>query len=601
MKYFVIFTSLFVFLSAKIVHAENIELLYVNANVGASAGGHTALKLGDDVFHYQFFPDERFLLVRESWPHFRLIYNRLRNRKIYSATCLVSKRSYKKIKSRFTTILASQQADFYHERLLQEQIDLLGNLLSGDIRIDVAGLGFFDPATKESEFGVSLRSSIQKALGNDFLIKKKKHLDAGLQKIFSQEKGSPDDLNERIELLTDIIDSIKKRAALDVLITGTGAMKTALVGENISGHLDSKDLTIVTKQLRRLEQTIRNLLNSKRSDNGELILLQTARYHAIQSSLQRGELFTLDPFPNNASAKSVDRNDSAMMEYLGELSILLSDKRKKVIGELRNTSGTASDLLFAQLENVNGKLAEISQAADDNSSVRIASEQMIPSRKRVEELSGITIDRSIHKDFSAHLERQQENLRDEMNIRYHYHLLAKNCVNELLNAINTSFADSDEAEEALGGYIDPVLDRIVIPNDFFYQLTATFRLVDIKQFRSRRLVALDELSSNQNSLELWFQEGNTLTSTLYTPQTKDTPFIFFTDDTFWARPLLGLCNLFWAAGHTIGGMVSWPVNGGDQLYQGARGIFYTLPELVFSNIRKGTYRYEDLTERLNQL
>ena len=183
-----------------------------------------------------------------------------------------------------------------------------------------------------------------------------------LQKIFSQKKGSPDDSHQRIELLTDIIDSIKKRAALDVLITGTGVMKTALVGENIPGHLDSKDLTIVTKQLRRLEQTILNLLNSKRSDNGELILLQTARYHAIQSSLQRGELFTLDPFPDNASAKSVDRNDSAMMEYLGELSILLWTRGRKVIGELRNTSGTASDLLFAQLENVNGKLAEISQA-----------------------------------------------------------------------------------------------------------------------------------------------------------------------------------------------------------------------------------------------
>ena len=189
MKYFVIFTSLFVFLAAKSVHAENIELLYVNANVGASAGGHTALKLGDDVFHYQFFPDERFLLVRESWPHFRLIYNRLRNRTIYSASCLVSKKSYKKIKSRFTTILASQQADFYHERLLQEQIDLLDNLLSGDIRIDVAGLGFFDPAAKESEFGVSLRSSIQKALGNDFLVKKKRLLDAGVAENFFSKKG----------------------------------------------------------------------------------------------------------------------------------------------------------------------------------------------------------------------------------------------------------------------------------------------------------------------------------------------------------------------------------------------------------------------------
>ena len=66
---------------------------------------------------------------------------------ILLASCSVSKTSYKQIKRRFTTILASQQADFYHERLLQEQIDLLGTMRSGNISIEVAGLGFFDTAT----------------------------------------------------------------------------------------------------------------------------------------------------------------------------------------------------------------------------------------------------------------------------------------------------------------------------------------------------------------------------------------------------------------------------------------------------------------------
>ena len=56
--------------------SEQIEFIYVNANVGAAAGGHTALRLGEDVFHYQFFPDKRFLLVRESWDQFKLIYTR---------------------------------------------------------------------------------------------------------------------------------------------------------------------------------------------------------------------------------------------------------------------------------------------------------------------------------------------------------------------------------------------------------------------------------------------------------------------------------------------------------------------------------------------
>ena len=54
-------------------YAGHLEILYVNANVGAAAGGHVGLRLDDDVFHYQFYPDERFLLVREGWDSFRLV------------------------------------------------------------------------------------------------------------------------------------------------------------------------------------------------------------------------------------------------------------------------------------------------------------------------------------------------------------------------------------------------------------------------------------------------------------------------------------------------------------------------------------------------
>lgn len=81
MQLFVFIVS--IFFSASAVAADSVELpeedridfLYIDANAGEAAGGHTALRLGDSVFHYQFFPDDTFLLVRESWDSFRFLYN----------------------------------------------------------------------------------------------------------------------------------------------------------------------------------------------------------------------------------------------------------------------------------------------------------------------------------------------------------------------------------------------------------------------------------------------------------------------------------------------------------------------------------------------
>lgn len=66
--------------------AVPLDFLYVNANAGEAAGGHTALRLGDSIFHYQFFPDATFLLVREPWEEFRFLYNDLHNRTISLAS-----------------------------------------------------------------------------------------------------------------------------------------------------------------------------------------------------------------------------------------------------------------------------------------------------------------------------------------------------------------------------------------------------------------------------------------------------------------------------------------------------------------------------------
>ena len=102
-------------------------------------------------------------------------------------------------------------------------------------------------------------------------------------------------------------------------------------------------------------------------------------------------------------------------------------------------------------------------------------------------------------------------------------------------------------------------------------------------------------------MALWLKEGNTQTTTLYKPRTEDTPFLFFTDDIVWARPALGIANALWGAAHSIVELVQLPLRGTTQFKHSMQGIFYSLPELIFFNIRKGTYLYDDIHEGAHEL
>ena len=58
---------------------------------------------------------------------------------------------------------------------------------------------------------------------------------------------------------------------------------------------------------------------------------------------------------------------------------------------------------------------------------------------------------------------------------------------------------------------------------------------------------------------------------------------------FWRRPLFGLANLGFATGSGVVGIAAAPFDGAQRARAAGSGIWYSLPELVFFNIRKGTF------------
>ena len=66
-----------------------------------------------------------------------------------------------------------------------------------------------------------------------------------------------------------------------------------------------------------------------------------------------------------------------------------------------------------------------------------------------------------------------------------------------------------------------------------------------------------------------------------------------TDDVVLLRPLHGVLNLCYSLTAALGGLLTAPFDGGDRVQAGLHGAFYSLPELVFGNIRKGSFATVD--------
>jgi len=97
--------------------------------------------------------------------------------------------------------------------------------------------------------------------------------------------------------------------------------------------------------------------------------------------------------------------------------------------------------------------------------------------------------------------------------------------------------------------------------------------------------------SREDHLLVFLRESNAVTSTVYRRNPHDSYFLFFTDDTVATRPIFGAVNLLAGVGAGVAGLALLPFDGGHTLARGFRGALFSLPELAFFNVRKGTFEY----------
>jgi hypothetical protein len=184
---------------------------------------------------------------------------------------------------------------------------------------------------------------------------------------------------------------------------------------------------------------------------------------------------------------------------------------------------------------------------------------------------------------------------------YPYHVVQRNCVTEIFRTLEAGL-DSDtaatepnaarvraEARARLGGHVEMHGTANFIPVVAHRTVRHAYRITARTRLPSYRRQRLARLAQRRNPFMVYLRESNTLTSTIQPAGLTGEPFLFFTEDAVAPRPLLGLVNLGVGAGASVVGIATLPFDRGRRLVAGIQAALFSLPEMVFVNLRKGEF------------
>jgi hypothetical protein len=182
------------------------------------------------------------------------------------------------------------------------------------------------------------------------------------------------------------------------------------------------------------------------------------------------------------------------------------------------------------------------------------------------------------------VQRLEQRIERRLRTLYRYDLIQRNCVTEIFRTIDDT------------GGLDAVLGRrVVIDGTVNFIPFVSARAVDesypvaerfvLPSYREQQLL---KLRASPDRWRRVLREETSLTSTVVPFRVEDDVFLFFSNGTTLLRPLWGTANVAFGVGGILAGAFSAPFDRGTLFAAGARGILYSLPELAFVNIRKGT-------------
>ena len=125
--------------------AGSLDYLYIEANEGGSSGGHVALGVGDDVYHFQQEESGLLALRRDPRPVFRLRYTLLQNRPVHLLRLAADDATAERVRAAFAERLLVEDGERQRQAALDVDVALFAAAMESAATIawPVRAAGYF--------------------------------------------------------------------------------------------------------------------------------------------------------------------------------------------------------------------------------------------------------------------------------------------------------------------------------------------------------------------------------------------------------------------------------------------------------------------------
>jgi hypothetical protein len=616
-----VFAALFAARAGAGAPPASFDYLYIRAHEGNASGGHAAVRFGDDTFDFQH--DGRWVRMRrEDSRRFQHDYRVLQNRSIAVSRVAASPETVTRLRETFERrrIAQTRQLELLAE--LDGDLALLDALAAGDAApVPVRGAGFFADAGDSHGPAPAVLSLLREAIarrhGSGFLAAR---CDATARALREEPPRALDPSAIALDpvavpfaddaLVRRFARALAALSACDLLARPRRLLSGVRAGERLAPDpwlaLDADLRARVLAARAALLDAATGLAASRRPDWGEALLLAAARLAAIDESLAAGRLVMLDAFPADAKRFEVGSRRRAL------LPALMDDARRDFIAareRVVNRDGFRESAWNA-LERAVSRLAELRAVDAGRASLRVHRGPMLPEGVALVSLPRPAAPRAELERGAAAGRAARGAYERALEDRYRYHVVQRNCVSELFRTIEAALASmpgappasdresirafvAEESRRRLGGYVAPLASANFVPFVSSQHVREHWRMAEQIQLPSVR----EHAAQRDGTWTAALRESNVVTATSYEPAEDDGFFVFFTDGAWPLRPLLGAANLAAALARSGVGVVQLPFDGGDGLREGLGGALWSLPELFFTNIRKGTNEYVPPAQR----
>jgi len=611
------FLGIFALSRPTLASPHAFEFLYINASEGTASGGHAAIKFDNEVFHFQHIEPGLLRVYRDHFPAFRFAYGYQENRTIRGHKILVEHDVFQMLRDAFNRRYLIQNQQFG----LLAQFDADRRLLAGlklnakpnpkptdAPTIELKGLGYFlkdyrpgafnayaNKTTKSPQI-LQLKQAINRKYGSGFLAEKRQHT---RRQFLALKPASPETIAhlaedrfqpEKLSFAERYKHGLLNLAALDILESGTPPLaETLLTASSPEFFLNEKATATLEGFKNALFADLIGLMQSQRSDWGYPFLVGMARLHVLAQSMAEKKLVVLERF------HPLDTNRPALDITAKDLPAVLAFAEKSMASATgRLAEATVLDEPgYGEIEASANTYLGITAATRQQKTVQIPYLSSTPETAAKAALVPLPLADAELEDLQRLLTQHSKAVQKQLGSIYRYHLFDRNCVTEIFRIINASLSQQNNPVQQtsgrlLGGYIEPG-NFNSIPFAAFdavgrrYRIQSSYRLPTYRE----RQIAHEYLTSADTLVNL--SESNVLTSSIYHWHGEDAAFLFFTQDAVWSRPIFGGINLAVAIGQSLYGALAWPWDSGKNFQKSLKGIAVSLPELVFFNIRKGSF------------